>query len=91
MLGKQLDEIAAAVRNKICELYGSDHPSLHTSYSQQEKWKFHNITDNQFPPKESHHVITALSKVLFEEMGFFGNNELYYSHENSCINRVSIC
>lgn len=88
LIGKRLDEIAAVVRNKIGELYGSDHPSLQVSQSQQEQWRFHNITDNQFPPKESRHVITALSKVLFDEMGFFGNNELYYSHENSFINSV---
>ncbi len=39
-------------------------------------------------PRTTRKVLTCINQVLYSEMGFHGNTEDYYAHENSYIDKV---
>ncbi|XP_046622269.1 F-box only protein 21-like isoform X2 [Neodiprion virginianus] len=82
-----LDRIAEQVKEYLREQNPS-HPIFSTSKEQFELWKLANIDDNQWSGVNSRQVITALCEVMFKRLCFHGNSEMFYSSENSFINRV---
>lgn len=83
-----LDNIAEQTKDLLKE----QHPN-HSIFSIPTErfifWKNNIIDDNQWNISETRQVTDALCKVLFEKLGFYGNSEMYYSSENSFIDRVS--
>lgn len=82
-----LDNIAEQTKDLLKE----QHPN-HSIFSIPTErfifWKNNIIDDNQWNISETRQVTDALCKVLFEKLGFYGNSEMYYSSENSFIDRV---
>jgi F-box protein 21 len=86
-IGEQLDDIAVNVKRKLYTEH-DNHPIFSVAAEKLELWRNKNISDNQWRPLESQQIISAMSTVLFQHMGFHGNNEMYYSAVNSYINKV---
>ncbi|KAG8330287.1 F-box protein 21 [Homalodisca vitripennis] len=86
--GSQLNAIADDVKKQLLSEYGEKHAALCVPHEESLYWRTHNIPDNYYTPYVSRQVIQAVSHVLFKEMGFNGNSEMYYSNENSYINKV---
>ncbi|XP_046680306.1 F-box only protein 21-like isoform X1 [Homalodisca vitripennis] len=87
-IGSQLNAIADDVKKQLLSEYGEKHAALCVPHEESLYWRTHNIPDNYYTPYVSRQVIQAVSHVLFKEMGFNGNSEMYYSNENSYINKV---
>lgn len=86
-IAQQLDSIAEKVKQELRRRHPL-HPLLRISPDTLRDWRCRNIPDNQFRPSESQQVLDALREVLFVQMGFHGNNEMYYNVENSFLNKV---
>lgn len=86
-IGAQLDNIAVEVKRKLF-MEHNNHPIFSATADELELWRNKNITGNQWRPFESQQIISAMCTVLFQHMGFHGNNEMYYSAVNSYINKV---
>ncbi|KAJ9575100.1 hypothetical protein L9F63_007761, partial [Diploptera punctata] len=86
-IAAQLDEIAHKVRTQLY-LDHFRHPLFTVPEEVLSIWRNKNIDDNQWRPTDSQQVLASICKVVFEEMGFHGNNEMYYSAEHSLINKV---
>jgi F-box protein 21 len=86
-IAAQLDDIAVQVKRKLL-MEHDNHPIFNTTAEKLELWRNKNISDNQWKPSESQQIISAMCSVLFQHMGFHGNNEMYYSAENSYLNKV---
>ncbi|XP_015440165.1 PREDICTED: F-box only protein 21-like [Dufourea novaeangliae] len=82
-----LDNIAEQTKALLREEYPA-HSIFSTSAEQFIFWKNNIIDDNHWSIRETKQVTDALCKVLFQKLGFYGNNEMYYSSENSFIDRV---
>lgn len=86
-IASQLDEIAEEVK---IDLYHK-HPkhSLFTK-TQKEliKWREENIYSNVYNVVECHQLHKSISFVIGEKLGIVGNDEDYYTLENSFINKV---
>lgn len=86
-ISSALDNIAEQTK----ELLREEHPA-HSIFSIPAErftfWKNNIIDDNQWNILEARQVTDALCKVLFTKLGFYGNSEMYYSSENSFIDRV---
>lgn len=87
-IAKQLDDIADLVRNI---LYQScpNHPLFSTPIDVQNHWKTHNLSRNQWSVPDCRVLMDIMGMVLYKHLGFHGNNEMYFSPENSYINEVS--
>lgn len=83
-----LDNIADQTKEVLREQYPA-HPIFSTSAEQFNFWKNNIIDDNQWNVLETRQVTDALCQVLFQKLGFYGNSEMYYTLENSFIDRVS--
>lgn len=83
-----LDKIVEQAKEVLKERYPS-HSIFTTSAKQLAHWKNNNIDDNQWSTEETKQVMSALCEVMFNRLGFHGNSEMYYSSENSFIDRVS--
>ncbi|XP_012255244.2 F-box only protein 21-like [Athalia rosae] len=86
-VSSMLDNIADQIKEYLRDQNPS-HPICSTSKEQFELWKRTNIDDNQWGSTETRQVIAALCEVMFRRLGFHGNSEMFYSSENSFINRV---
>ncbi|GLH01677.1 F-box only protein 21 [Gryllus bimaculatus] len=86
-IAKQLDDIASAVKTELRKKH-SNHPLFRVPPEKLSEWRNKNINDNQWKPSESHQILDALRNVLFTQMGFHGNNEMYYNVESSFLNKV---
>lgn len=83
-----LDDIVSQAKTVLAERHPG-HPIFSTSLEQLAHWKSNNIEDNQWDVPETKQVMAALCEVMFNRLGFHGNSEMYYSSENSFIDRVS--
>lgn len=83
-----LDDIVEQAKEVLRERFSS-HPIFTTPPEKLEFWKNNNIDDNQWTPTETKQVMAALCEVMFNKLDFHGNSEMYYSAENSFIDRVS--
>uniref|UniRef100_A0A1B6E1X2 Hemimethylated DNA-binding domain-containing protein n=1 Tax=Clastoptera arizonana TaxID=38151 RepID=A0A1B6E1X2_9HEMI len=88
LISNQLDYIVDCIRNVLKLEYGERHPALCVSTEDLAGWRTSNISDNQFNATISRQIIAAASEVLFNQMGFHGDSEMYYLPENSYINKV---
>lgn len=82
-----LDDIAEQTKSLLRE----QNPTLSIFSVPEEQfliWKHTNIDDNQWNIVEARQIMDVLCKVLFHKLGFHGNSEMYYSSENSFIDRV---
>ncbi|PSN50252.1 F-box only protein 21 [Blattella germanica] len=86
-IAAQLDDIAMKVKAQL-SLDHSKHPLFKASDESLQSWRNRNISDNQWKPLESQQLLSSMCTVLFQQMGFHGNNEMYYSAENSFIDKV---
>jgi F-box protein 21 len=86
-IAARLDKITVNVKRKLYT-ERNDHPIFSVAAEKLELWRNKNISGNQWRPFESQQIIAAMCTVLFEHMGFHGNNEMYYSAVNSYINKV---
>lgn len=86
-VSSKLDEIAEQVKDYLREQNPS-HPIFSRTREEFELWTYANIDDNQWNSAETRQVIAALCEVMFKRLCFQGNSEMYYSSENSFINRV---
>ncbi|XP_069673301.1 F-box only protein 21-like isoform X2 [Periplaneta americana] len=86
-IASQLDDIATQVKAQLFMDY-PNHPLFRTPEDKFVSWRNKNISGNQWKPSDSQKIISAICNVLFQQMGFHGNNEMYYSAENSFINMV---
>lgn len=86
-IAAELDNIAMEVKRKLRVEHGN-HPIFSTSDDKLKSWRNKNISDNQWKPSESQQIISAMCSVLFQDMGFHSNDEMYYSAVNSYINKV---
>lgn len=86
-IASQLDEIAENVKQLLWET-NSSHPLFTTPAETLQNWRSCNIPDNQWKPNDSQQVLNCLREILFIQMGFHGNNSMYYSAENSFIDKV---
>lgn len=84
-----LDGIAEQVKEYLKE-QNPDHPIFSTAEEQFQQWKRANIDDNEWSGTNSRQVIAALCEVMFKRLCFHGNSEMFYSSENSFINRVCL-
>ncbi|XP_058797547.1 F-box only protein 21-like isoform X2 [Phymastichus coffea] len=82
-----LDDIVEQAKEVLKERYSS-HPIFATPPETLEYWKNNNIDDNQWAPAETKQIMAALCEVMFNKLDFHGNSEMYYSAENSFIDRV---
>ncbi|XP_035717515.1 F-box only protein 21-like [Vespa mandarinia] len=82
-----LDDIANQAKNLLYEKYPK-HSIFSLSAEQLLIWKNRNINDNQWSTSETRQIMEALCEVLFQNLGFYGSSEMYYSSENSFIDRV---
>ncbi|XP_054274808.1 F-box only protein 21-like [Macrosteles quadrilineatus] len=87
-IASRLDAIADKVLEAIKAEFGDQHPALCVSSELRDNWRIHNISDNHYDPYKSRQIIEIISKVLFKDLGFYGNSDMYYSPENSYINKV---
>ena len=83
-----LDDMAEQSKTKLREK-SPNHPIFNVVPEQFDVWKCNNIDDNQWSPTNTKLIITALCDVIYNDLGFHGNNEMYYSSENSFIDAVS--
>jgi len=86
-IADQLDKISVEVKRQLF-MEHENHPIFSTAPEKLKSWRNKNITDNQWKPFESQQIISAMCSVLFQSMGFHGNNEMYYSAVNCYINKV---
>lgn len=86
-IASQLDDIGNQVKAQLFTDF-PNHPLFRTPQENFVSWRNKNISGNQWKPSDSQKIISALCNVLFQQMGFHGNNEMYYSAENSFINMV---
>ncbi|XP_049786940.1 F-box only protein 21-like isoform X1 [Schistocerca cancellata] len=86
-IATQLDSIAARAKEVLQEEH-PNHPLLSASVEDLHRFRECNIPDNQWKPSESQEVLSAVCHVLFQEMGFHGNSTMYYSADNSYIDKV---
>ncbi|XP_017882457.1 F-box only protein 21-like [Ceratina calcarata] len=84
-----LDSIAMLTKELLKE-QNPTHPIFSTPKETLDSWKNNIVDDNQWSIPETRQIIDALRVVLFEKLGFCGNTEMYYSSENSFIDRVLI-
>ncbi|XP_076290805.1 F-box only protein 21 [Lasioglossum baleicum] len=82
-----LDEIAEQTKALLKEQH-PDHSIFSTPPEQFVFWRNNIIDDNQWNVLETVQATEALRKVLFQNLGFYGGEELYYSSENSFLDRV---
>jgi len=86
-IASQLDNIALEVKRKLF-MEHENHPIFSAAPEKLNSWRNRNISGNQWKPFESQQIISAMCSVLFQDMGFNGNNEMYYSAVNCYINKV---
>jgi F-box protein 21 len=86
-IAAELDNIVLEVKRKLF-MDHENHPIFHADPEKLKSWRNRNISGNQWKPFESQQIISAMCSVLFQDMGFHGNNEMYYSAVNCYINKV---
>ncbi|XP_015124343.1 F-box only protein 21 isoform X1 [Diachasma alloeum] len=86
-VASMLDNIADYTKQLIKEKHPA-HPILSQTQETFNEWREKNISDNQWSSGDTRQVMTALCEVMFDRMLFHGNSEMYYSSENSFIDRV---
>lgn len=85
---KTLDNIAEQTKTAV-RLKNPGHSIFSAPRERLEAWKRLNIDDNQWSPNESREIVMALCDIMFNKLEFEGNSEMYYSSENSFIDRVT--
>ncbi|XP_046356028.2 F-box only protein 21-like [Haliotis rufescens] len=80
-INDQLDEIARMVRRELCQR-SPDHPACNMDHNAGA------ISEHLWSPQLCRVVMVTLNYVLFDKLGFCGNEENYYDPKNSYINRV---
>lgn len=88
MISSSLDNIAEQTKELLREQYPA-HSIFSVPKERFAFWKNNILDNNQWNVSETRQVTDALCKVLFQKLGFYGNSEMYYSSENSFIDRVS--
>lgn len=88
-ISSTLDNIATLTKELLREKNPA-HPIFSTPQEILDIWKNNIVDDNQWSIPDTRQIIDALRIVLFEKLGFCGNTEMYYSSENSFIDRVLI-
>lgn len=58
------------------------------SEMEQKRWKMENLSRNQWNAVHCNQIILSMREVLYQQLGFCGNNSAYYMPENSFINEV---
>ncbi|XP_018329451.1 F-box only protein 21 [Agrilus planipennis] len=86
-ISKQLDEIAEMVKDHLKAL-NPNHPIFALPKKELEGWRTHNITRNQFNTFYSRQALESIRNVLYQQLGFHGNECDYYEADNSFINKV---
>lgn len=86
-ISRRLDDIADLVRSILFNTY-PNHPLFSTPAELTNQWKYRNLSRNQWCNTESRQVMDIMGVVLYKQLGFHGNNEMYYIPENSYINEV---
>lgn len=87
-ISSALDNIAEQTKELLREQY-PNHTIFSIPTERFNFWKNNIIGDNQWDVTETRQLTDALCEVLFKRLGFYGNSEMYYSSENSFIDRVS--
>ncbi|XP_043281812.1 F-box only protein 21-like [Venturia canescens] len=88
-VSEMIDDMAQKTRNLITESY-PDIPINLVPRETLARWKTENLKDNQWDNEYSRTIVSALCKVMFHDLGFHGNSEMYYSSKNSFIDEVLI-
>ncbi|XP_068970232.1 F-box only protein 21-like [Bombus flavifrons] len=86
-ISSALDNIAEQTKELLREQY-PNHTIFSIPTERFNFWKNNIIGDNQWDVTETRQLTDALCEVLFKRLGFYGNSEMYYSSENSFIDRV---
>ncbi|XP_023288869.1 F-box only protein 21 [Orussus abietinus] len=86
-ISSMLDEIAKQTKN-LLRIQVPGHSIFKTPPDVLKLWKTTNIDDNQWSVRETREIMRALCEVMFKQLGFYGNTEMYYSSENSLIDRT---
>lgn len=86
-LSSVLDEIAGKVREQLRTTY-PQHPIFRVPEEVLKQWRTRNICDNQFSVADTRQILNCQCEVMFNNLGFYGNQEAYYSLENSYLNKV---
>lgn len=86
-ISSTLDNIAEQTKELVRERY-PNHTIFSTPTERFNFWKNNIIGDNQWNITETRQLTDALCEILFKKLGFYGNSEMYYSSENSFIDRV---
>lgn len=86
-VSEMLDDMAQQTRDYITEVYPNV-PINSVSQKTLEKWKTENLKDNQWDNEHSKIIVSGLSVIMFQRLGFHGNGEMYYSSINSFIDQV---
>lgn len=87
-ISNEFDSIANAVKT-LLQTINDKHPLLSATEDEINYWRTHNIDDNQWKANDCLQILECMGTVLFKNMGFHGNNEMYFMPENSFINAVS--
>lgn len=82
-----LDDIADKVKVQLRNCH-PQHPIFRVSDQVLREWRAKNIFDNQFSVTETRQILNCQCEVMFNVLGFYGNQEAYYSLENSYLNKV---
>lgn len=66
-----------------------DHPLFSVPAEQLKQWRNENIDGNKYSGVHCRQIAQAMSAVLYQQLGFSGNNSVYYyMPENVFINEV---
>ncbi|XP_023014893.1 F-box only protein 21 [Leptinotarsa decemlineata] len=84
---QKLDKIADEVKTAL-RFSHPQHPIFKASQQELDLWKVENRADNQWNVDECRQLISVMRDVLFQQIGFSGNNHAYYMPQNSFINEV---
>ncbi|CAH1155846.1 unnamed protein product [Phaedon cochleariae] len=83
----RLDQIAWKVRHAL-QVSHPQHPLFQATPEELELWRIENKARNQWNVNECRQLIAVIREVLFEQMGFSGNNHAYFMPQNSFVNEV---
>ncbi|KAJ8927339.1 hypothetical protein NQ314_020208 [Rhamnusium bicolor] len=83
----KLDEIAEKVKN-VLRMSNPAHSLFKASQEELNLWRVENRSENQWNVPECRQLVSVMREVLFQQMGFSGNNQAYYMPQNSFVNEV---
>lgn len=87
-IANKLDDLAEKVKEHL-KIVHSNHPLFAVQNDELKLWRDENIEGNKFGDLHCRQIIQAMAAVLYQRLGFTGNNSAYYyMPENIFINEV---